>query len=349
MFFLFYLFILLSGALANNCSCAINSTAGGKDPLWTYPWGTEPVAKCSLDMQMDCQNQISWVYYLQQPNPEIHLVNILISILFIPECNNTECLAEVFTYFSNDDINLFETNFELIHTGESFHSHTNNTSIKRIKSQSPGLQVNVKNQSYFWADGRGMFPQGYNGFVRSGEKKCSTAYSCSFLRTQGIKHSYGEFVHGSFIDKEAVPWWACFYFHINLLADIQLCSDPINLKYNRAHIAFYNQTYVSIQGKEVINWIKGIKAWHSTKSNQWYQIEWQIDIPLLDILPFQAISYPSVVQQSEHCLNNECFWIGATNLKIDNISIGDGITEVFNFSNSKDSFLTKLSYFNKGF
>ena len=333
MYFLFFLWLPI--ALASNCSCAINSTAGDKDPLWTYPWGTELVAKCSLDMQLDCQNQISWVYYLQQP--ESHLVNILISILLIPECKNDSCLAEVFTYFSNEESNLFETNLELIHTGESFHSQTNNTSIRRIRSQTPGLQVEVYNRSYFWADGRGMFPQGYHGFVRSGEKKCSTAYSCSFLRTQGIRHGYGEFVHGSFIDKEAVPWWTCFYMHINLLADIQMCSDPINLKYNRAHIAFYNQSYISIQSAEVFKWITPIKAWHSPKSHQWYQVDWQINIPYLEIPPFVASSYSTMLEKSEHCLPENCFWIGSTNLKINDISIGDGITEVFNFSNSTEN------------
>ena len=143
-----------------------NSTAGDKDPLWTYPWGTELVAKCSLDMQLDCQNQISWVYYLQQP--ESHLVNILISILLIPECKNDSCLAEVFTYFSNEELNLFETNLELIHTGESFHSQTNNTLIKRIRSQTPGLQVKVYNRLIFGLTVVACF-QGYHGFVRSGE------------------------------------------------------------------------------------------------------------------------------------------------------------------------------------
>ena len=64
-----------------------------------------------------------------------------------------------------------------------------------------------------------------------------------------------------------------FYMHINLLADIQMCSDPINLKYNRAHIAFYNQSYISIQSAEVFKWITPIKAWHSPRSNQWYQVD----------------------------------------------------------------------------
>ena len=50
-----------------------------------------------------------------------------------------------------------------------------------------------------------------------------------------------------------------------------------------------------------------------------------------------ASSNSSLLEKSEHCLEENCFWISSTNLKINDILIGDGITEVFNFSNSTEN------------
>ena len=138
---------------------------------------------------------------------------------------------------------------------------------------------------------------------------------------------YGEYVHGSIDTREKVPYWSCFYLHFSNY-DLNMCGDPVNSEYARIHLLYPNNTYYELQDQIVFTWMKPLRSWNSIKSNNTYFIEWEISIPILNI----KLNAIPTIDNSEFCIFNNCFWIGTTNLYINNFKIGIGITEIFNFT-----------------
>jgi hypothetical protein len=338
---LFILYFLLSTMIKmvypQQCTCSIDQNTSS---IWTLPWDTESTPKCDLRMSVNCRHQVSWVYYLQ--NMKDHNVSVLININTIKDCSQLQCQTKNLFYFANKTYQLLEFGSQQWNTGDWYSSKTNNTAIERntlFGSSYLDLQMFGDNLKIY--DNRGMYPQGHYGFVRSGNDLCSTAYSCSLLSTKltnGI--GYGEYVHGSIGQKEKVPYWMCFYLHFEG-NDIQICADPINEQYARLHAVLKNNSFIHLQNKDVYQMLQPVRRWKSERSGNEYIIEWDIDLVVLNL----KIRLKPVSDNSEFCILNNCFWIGSHYIINKGNIIGEGITEIFNFthfSNSKKNFFYNL-------
>lgn len=323
---LIFFLLLLSNVNAQLCTCAVDSL-NSNISRWTLPWGSEPTPKCDLRMSMDCRHSIMWTYYLQNNYP--NNISILISINRIDNCTEDRCISNSFFFFANRTIKIIDLGKTLINTGDWYISNTFLGSVSRYTLYgNPYLYINHKNVSLKIYDNKGMFPQGKYGYVRSGKHKCSTAYSCSMLSTKFDNgFGYGEYVHGSIDKSEKLPYWVCFYLHLQNY-DISICGDPVNKEYARMHILMSNGTYFDYQDKSIYDGLVRNTYWKSNISEQIYYIDWSINIIPLHI----KIHAVPTIKNSEFCIQKNCFWIGTTNLYINNNKVGLGITEVFNFT-----------------
>lgn len=334
---IYLLALITNNSYAQQCTCSIDQNASS---IWTLPWGTESTPKCDLRMSINCRHQISWVYYLQ--NMKDHNVSLLININTVQDCSQYQCKIKNLFYFANKTYHLLEFGSQNWNTGDWYSSQTNNTLIKRETLFGlPYLSLTMFEQENKIYDNRGMFPQGNYGFVRSGNEVCSTAYSCSLLSTKlsnGI--GYGEYVHGSIGQQEKVPYWMCFYLHFEE-NDIQICADPINEQYARLHAVLKNNSFVHLQNKGVYQMLQPVRRWKSENSGNEYIIEWDINLAVLNL----TIRLKPVSDNSEFCMLNNCFWIGSHYIINKGKVIGEGITEIFNFThfrNSKKNFFYNL-------
>ena len=339
MIFYLLLFLIVSNANSQLCTCAVDSIHGNISP-WTYPWSSEPTPKCDLSMSMNCRHNIMWTYYLQNNYP--NNISVLISINSIKNCTELLCESNSFFFYGDRSKQIINIGQTIIHTGDWFLSQTIGGIVTRkTLYDMPYLYIKYSNLSLKIYDNKGMFPQGNMGFIKSGKKKCSTAYSCSFLSTKFVNGiGYGEYVHGSIDENEKVPFWMCFYLHFQG-NHINICADPTNKKYARIHILLSNNTYLDEQNENVYNTLTPNYFWKSPTSKQIYYIDWTINITSLNII---IHSVPTILD-SEFCIKNNCFWIGTTDLYINNNKVGIGITEVFNFTHPT----TKKKLFNSFF
>ena len=326
---IYFLVLIIHLGNAQQCTCSIDQNATS---IWTLPWGTESTPKCDLRMSINCRHQISWVYYLQ--NLKDHNVSVLININSIQACSQYQCRTKNLFYFANKTHHLIEFGSQNWNTGDWYFSHTNNTEIERnTLFGKPYLNLKMFDEHLKIYDNRGMFPQGHDGFVRSGNDLCSTSYSCSLLSTQfkdGI--GYGEYVHGSIGKNEKVPYWMCFYLHFEG-NDIQICADPINEQYARLHAVLKNNSFIHLQNKDVYHMLQPVRRWKSNLSGNEYIVEWDIDLVILNL----KIRLKPISDNSEFCILNNCFWIGSHYIMDQDTIIGKGITEVFNFTHSSTS------------
>jgi hypothetical protein len=334
---LLLLLLLLINCNGQLCTCAVDSYKSFNSP-WTYPWGSENTPKCDIRMSMDCRHSIMWTYYLQNVFP--NKISVMISINSIDNCTNNICSSNSFFFYSDRTNTYKDIGKTIIKTGDWYNSNTFFGNVSRITLyNNPFLFIRYKKLSLKIFDNYGMFPQGNMGFVRSGNYICSTAYSCSILYTKfnnGI--GYGEYVHGTIDQSEEVPYWTCFYLHFQN-NHVNICADPVNKKYARIHILLANNTYLEEQNEFIYYSLIPNLSWRSPHSKQIYFIDWTININLLNIV-IHAIP---TIKNSEFCIKDDCFWIGTTDLYINNYKVGIGITEIFNFTNPT----SKKKLFNK--
>ena len=172
-----------------------------------------------------------------------------------------------------------------------------------------------------------MFPQGNMGFVKSGSHICSTAYSCPYLiqNLNMVLVMVNMFM--VLLMKMKNPLLDRFYLHFQN-NHINICADPVNKKYARIHILLSNNTYLQEQNESIYNSLIPNIFWKSPKSKQIYYIDWTLNISILNIV----IHAKPTIKDSEFCIKDNCFWIGTTNLYINNYKVGIGITEIFNFT-----------------
>jgi hypothetical protein len=323
---LFLFFLLFVKSNSQLCTCAVETNSHYNSP-WTHPLGSESTPKCDLRMSMNCRHSIMWTYYLQ--NNFQNKISVMISVNSIDNCTDTYCISNSFFFFSNRYTTFTDIGETIIKNGDWYFSNTFSGNVSRMTLyNNPYLFINYKNLSLKIFDNYGMFPQGNMGFVKSGNHICSTAYSCSLLNTKfkyGI--GYGEYVHGTIDENEKIPYWTCFYLHFQN-NHVNICADPKNKKYARIHILLSNNTYLQEQNESVYNSLVPNIFWKSPKSKQIYYIDWTINISILNIV----IHAKPTIKNSEFCIKDNCFWIGTTNLYINNYKVGIGITEIFNFT-----------------
>ena len=177
------------------------------------------------------------------------------------------------------------------------------------------------------------YPQGLykNGYVKTGDNKCDSSYTISFLNlsSQVNSHkaiSYGEHVYTTQI-KGTSPYsgWNCHYAHIldkrDLLEAYFLCISKFK-KNNR--LDPYRRALL-LTKKNKTNWINNFSVfpiWNWTsKKNITYPISWKINI-YKDIDNYFV---PLISDQEVIYLKNFYFWDGSCNIynsKLENIGYG---------------------------
>lgn len=211
----------------------------------------------------------------------------------IDDCNsfrNNKIFGYVDVKSTNKNIN---TNYNFNTIGDFnlnyyYHDTSNDNiwNITRIQNRllvfisSHNLQLNM-----IIDDGRGIYPQGYNGFSRSGPNECDTAYAYSLPRAiiygymnknifQGL--GYGEHVIGTIRNRYSIyDGWHCHYIHdMEKYEDYQLCvSDRIDNKidlYQRGLVLDSNSDLIKLNSSNIFtNGFGDFKT---------FKVDWNISI-----------------------------------------------------------------------